>query len=702
MSIFRTRKKKSLSDINISQTDDVVLIGFHLPTWLKQNKNFCRTNLHKLIHRNAELTEIDKHKIQSAQLTGELDDDANICASVTAYWKNRRKQIRLLIINKGYDSLHILKCSHALLNKQIIDFIYLESELKENNNELMSYILRMGYSVFGINNGYLEKANLNSNKNFSSLLAVSDRLTDLFSGQKPILEVFFSEINRYGVVPTGVLHIGAHSGAERDTYKKNKISPIIFVEANPKLATSLREKFSSDRDVIVVEAAASDKNGEADFNITSMDQSSSLLGLKRHSMIYPDITVKETVTVKTKTIDSIVEELEIERSKLNFLVMDIQGAELLALKGSSEQLQYVEAIQLEINYEELYDKCPLIYDLDDFLYRTGFIRVKTRTPFNEKWGDALYIRRPKVTFSKIGEMGRFGNQAFQYMFLHTYAEENNYDAIVPCWVGSEIFELDEGAHKLTRQPFEQHQTNESWEKCALAGGPNKFPNADLVGFFQYNMSYYKWRKKKIVSDFRFKGNYADLSERIRVFFSQIDGPVAAIHLRRGDYGYEYFFIPPNEWYVGWLRELKLKHPNLRLYIATDDPSCIRDDFKEFDVITLENLKAEAKLGGAQELFIDFAAMVHADFLAISNSTFSYLASLINPQAQEYRRPSLGVNCLVSFQPWDSDPLLRDKIVEKEGTQFMSEMYIARHERKLFKNRLRRAVVKTLKLLGMRV
>jgi glutamate synthase domain-containing protein 1 len=85
-----------------------------------------------------------------------------------------------------------------------------------------------------------------------------------------------------------------------------------------------------------------------------------------------------------------MERNNIDASKYNFWNMDIQGAELMALKGAPKSIQYAKAIYLEVNQTEVYKGCGLISDIDTFLLQYNFKRVLTNiTPYG--WGDALYI-----------------------------------------------------------------------------------------------------------------------------------------------------------------------------------------------------------------------------------------------------------------------------------------------------------------------
>jgi len=64
----------------------------------------------------------------------------------------------------------------------------------------------------------------------------------------------------------------------------------------------------------------------------------------------------------------------------------------MALNGSRQLLKGIDVICTEINFEELYASCPMLADLDQFLERHQFRRIKMITPFHRSWGDAIYLR----------------------------------------------------------------------------------------------------------------------------------------------------------------------------------------------------------------------------------------------------------------------------------------------------------------------
>jgi len=166
-----------------------------------------------------------------------------------------------------------------------------------------------------------------------------------------------------------------------------------MVEANPTVYARLQSNVSGLNGVTTINCAASDQNGTIELRITNADQSSSILPLARHSAIYPSVRQTSVVAVAAKTIDTIVQEAGHNPSDFNLPNLDIQGAELLALKGAIGVLPNVQAILTEVNYEELYAGCAMIEEMDAFLESQGFDRVATATPYHASWGDAFYVRR---------------------------------------------------------------------------------------------------------------------------------------------------------------------------------------------------------------------------------------------------------------------------------------------------------------------
>jgi FkbM family methyltransferase len=193
---------------------------------------------------------------------------------------------------------------------------------------------------------------------------------------------------KYNIPPKGVIHVGAHEGGEVEFYQELNIPKMVFIEANPEVYKRLVENVKDLLDVRTICMAISNETGTCDLHITSMDQSSSILSLKYHKTVYPDIVEAACIEVPCSTLDNLFEGL----LDFNFINIDIQGAELLAFQGAENLLKnYVVAINTEVNYKEMYEGCALKKDIDKFLGRFGFVCKETITP-HPTWGDAFYVK----------------------------------------------------------------------------------------------------------------------------------------------------------------------------------------------------------------------------------------------------------------------------------------------------------------------
>ena len=200
-------------------------------------------------------------------------------------------------------------------------------------------------------------------------------------------------IKKYNLNIKTILHVGAHIAEEKEAYFSNGCEKVIWVEGNPELCQSLLQSLDI-KNNIVLQAVVSDYDDqEVDFMITNNKQSSSILNLGLHKNLFPDIVMQSMSTVKTKTLKTLFLENNLNFKEIDFLNLDIQGAELLALQGIGEELTNLKAIFTEINTDYVYQECALITEIDQYLSNFGFERVETVMWSDHPWGDALYLKK---------------------------------------------------------------------------------------------------------------------------------------------------------------------------------------------------------------------------------------------------------------------------------------------------------------------
>ena len=116
-------------------------------------------------------------------------------------------------------------------------------------------------------------------------------------------------------------------------------------------------------------------------------QSSSILKPKIHLEQYPMIVFNGRTKVKIDKLDNI----EYDRNLYDVMHIDVQGYELEVLKGAINSLANINILTCEVNKEELYEGCPMIGDITDFLYKCG-LRLFSINWIGGNWGDATYKR----------------------------------------------------------------------------------------------------------------------------------------------------------------------------------------------------------------------------------------------------------------------------------------------------------------------
>lgn len=199
---------------------------------------------------------------------------------------------------------------------------------------------------------------------------------------------------RFNVRPRGALHIGANIGEEAEAYYRNNITKVIWIEGNPDLREQLEKNISKYQGQKCYIQCVGDENKDTVLHISNnASQSSSVLDLGTHKTAHPEVHFIKDIPVRMSRIDDMFAPDEWGALKdVDFLNIDLQGAELMALRGMGDLLKQFKWAYLEVNKEHLYENCPLVEDIDLYMLSYGFRRVVTEWAGNTGWGDALYSR----------------------------------------------------------------------------------------------------------------------------------------------------------------------------------------------------------------------------------------------------------------------------------------------------------------------
>ena len=244
-----------------------------------------------------------------------------------------------------------------------------------------------------------------------------------------------------------------------------------------------------------------------------------------------------------------------------------------------------------------------------------------------------------LAFNELGNMGRLGNQMFQYAALRGIAAAKGYDWCIPpygirrtdnyslanCFILDEVkstnqYILDRGAAPVVMEKH-FHFDKELLELC-----PN---DVSLHGFFQTE-KYFKHIESEIRNEFTF---HKDLVNPVVEFVSDLKDPIF-LHVRRGDpnlvdaRGFKWAYTecsdmhPPQslEYYE---EALKFFPEDQEVVVVSDSPEWVLEQeiFKpdRFYVSTPE----EKYPDGSYTPYVDLCIMANCKGGIIANSSLSW-------------------------------------------------------------------------------
>jgi FkbM family methyltransferase len=97
--------------------------------------------------------------------------------------------------------------------------------------------------------------------------------------------------------------------------------------------------------------------------------------------------IQDKMITKCHRLDSIMDKYDI--SCVDLIWMDLQGAELLALKGLGKHIQNVKYIHTEVSYKEIYSGQVMFKELDDFIFSNNF-SIMNKLTLQGWQEDAIY------------------------------------------------------------------------------------------------------------------------------------------------------------------------------------------------------------------------------------------------------------------------------------------------------------------------
>jgi FkbM family methyltransferase len=174
-------------------------------------------------------------------------------------------------------------------------------------------------------------------------------------------------------------------------------SIIYAFECNPNTIDICKKNIENYKDrIILIEGCVCDYNGTIKFHpinkektiTTWLDGNQGASSMFKSNGQYPyEMYVQDEITTDCHRLDSIIDKYGI--SKVDIIWMDIQGAELLALKGMGNNLQNVKYIHTEISHKEIYSGQVMFDELNNFMLTNNFV-IKNNLSLSGWQEDAIY------------------------------------------------------------------------------------------------------------------------------------------------------------------------------------------------------------------------------------------------------------------------------------------------------------------------
>ena len=190
------------------------------------------------------------------------------------------------------------------------------------------------------------------------------------------------------------VHIGAHLAEGRALYEALGFSEVLWVEASSEtyqgMVRELARPTGAKTRHTAVNALVSERDGEQLVlrHFSNNGESSSIFSATPvFRAAWPAISeTGRTETITSRSADQIAAAHGFHSADL--LVIDVQGAELLVLRGATKLLATAKAVVVEVSKFPYYEGGALQPEIRDFLRNRGFTEIR-RPPDH---GDQLYLR----------------------------------------------------------------------------------------------------------------------------------------------------------------------------------------------------------------------------------------------------------------------------------------------------------------------
>jgi FkbM family methyltransferase len=184
----------------------------------------------------------------------------------------------------------------------------------------------------------------------------------------------------------------------------------VLFEPDPREYHQLKSK--SESNSIVLNSALSSEKCEVELNLCKKQMASSIFNPNLNFLkLFPDSLRFEVINKIKINADTLNNQLKNQKiNNVDFIKIDTQGYELSILKGGSDYIDSSIGLEIEVEFEKIYESQPLFDDIDKFVKSKGFSLFDIKRCYWKRngydkisaqkgqivWGDALYFKTPET------------------------------------------------------------------------------------------------------------------------------------------------------------------------------------------------------------------------------------------------------------------------------------------------------------------
>jgi len=192
-----------------------------------------------------------------------------------------------------------------------------------------------------------------------------------------------------------ILHVGAHLGQEADFYSSLGVR-VLWIEAQPEIFKDLqaRVKEMNPKQQAVLALLGDRSDADTKFYLSNNGSLSSSIFKLGKEAPWDGLKMSSVITLNMVRLDQLYAQTDF----LDFShgVIDVQGAELLVLKGFGNILDQFNSLQVEISTMNTYDGGAKYEEIRKFLKSKGFAPLWSPRPGTHQ--DVIFLRNG-ITFS---------------------------------------------------------------------------------------------------------------------------------------------------------------------------------------------------------------------------------------------------------------------------------------------------------------